>query len=57
MVDSTTCIEIATKGVSLFSFAIAILIATWTTCKIKDLIFGDEWYGKYKTNKTRILYA
>ena len=42
MVDSTTAIEIATKGINPVCIGIAIVVVTWTICKIEDLIFGDE---------------
>ena len=40
--DSTTAIEIATKGINPVCISIAIIVATWILCKIQELLMGDE---------------
>ena len=42
MVDSTTAVEIIEKGTNPAVFAMIIVVIIRATCKIKDLIFGDE---------------
>lgn len=42
MMDSTTAIEIVTKGQNTAVVCLAIIFMTWLYCKIKNLIFGDE---------------
>lgn len=40
--DSTTAIELVTKGPNLAIAGIIIVFITWLYCKINDLLFGDE---------------
>lgn len=40
MCDSTTAVDLVTKGINLLSIGIAIVDITWITCKIKDLIWS-----------------
>ena len=41
--DSTTCIEIATRGPNLFYLTLVVIVITYMVCKISDWIKnGDE---------------
>lgn len=46
MVVSETAVEVVTRGFSTLGIGIAIVVTTWLVCRLKDLIFGDEKYGK-----------